>query len=45
MRISIRFEPGNDGPSNYELIDIIECDEASRRTFMTKLKEENIEML
>ena len=45
MRIKIEFAPDHDGPSNYELTEILEPDEVSRQTFMTKLKEENIKTL
>lgn len=45
MRIRIEFAPDHDGPSNYELTEILEPDDISRQTFMTKLKEENIKTL
>lgn len=45
MKIKIEFAPDHDGPSNYELVEIMEDDETNRQTFMKKLKEENLKML
>jgi dTDP-4-amino-4,6-dideoxygalactose transaminase len=45
MKIKIEFAPDHDGPSNYELVEIMKDDEIDRQTFMKKLKEENVKKL
>lgn len=45
MKIFIKFAPDHDGPSSYELTEIMTDDDIDRQTFMKKLKEENLKTI